>query len=112
MRFLIDENVPVQIIQWFQDAGHDAARVPAGIKNGKVLALAISETRVLITQDKDFANRLQYPPSKYPGIIVFRIHPSVVETFISSIKRLLAQGPSDLSKKLVILEPNGFHLLD
>jgi predicted nuclease of predicted toxin-antitoxin system len=63
MLFLIDENVPVQIIEWLHNSGHDATRVPAGTKNGKVLALAISESRVLLTQDKDFTNTVQYIPS-------------------------------------------------
>ena len=51
MQFLIDENVPIQIIGWLKSCGHDAMRVPAGIQNGKVLALAIAEKRILITQD-------------------------------------------------------------
>lgn len=112
MQFLVDENVPVQLIDWLQKNGHDAKRVPSGIKNGQVLALANSDFRILITQDKDFANRLQYPPAKFHGLIVLRIHPPVIEQLLAGLKKLLTEGPSDYSKKLVILESTGFHLLD
>jgi predicted nuclease of predicted toxin-antitoxin system len=112
MRFLIDENVPIQVMAWLQEKGHDAKRVPSGTKNGNVLALATSELRVVLTQDKDFANRLQYPPANYHGLIVFRIHPPIVEQLISGLQKLLNEGPSEFSKKLVILEMAGFHLLD
>src|SRR5258708_283033 len=102
MRFLIDENVPIQVMSWLQNKNHDATRVPAGIKNGQVLALASSESRVLLTQDKDFANRLQYPPAKFRGLIVLRIHPPVLEQLIASLDKLLLEGPTDFSRKLVI----------
>ena len=32
---------------------------------------------ILITRDSDFADELRYPPGSHPGIIVFRIHPSL-----------------------------------
>src|SRR5437762_2581385 len=112
MRFLVDENVPIQVIAWLKEKNHDAKRVPPGTKNGNVLALAAAESRVVVTQDRDFANRIQYPPTHYQGVIIFRIHPPIIEELISSFNHLLGEGPSDFSKKLIILEVAGFRLLD
>ncbi|MBI3322445.1 MAG: DUF5615 family PIN-like protein [Candidatus Omnitrophica bacterium] len=112
MQFLLDENVPVDLIEWLAQKGHSAIRVPAGIKNGQVLELARREKRILITQDSDFANRLLYPPEKQSGIILLRIHPPQFPKITSSIERLLSNIQADaLPGKLILLEEKEYHLI-
>ncbi len=112
MRFLIDENVKLEILRWLLKNGHDAVRVPAGTKNGSVLALGISESRVLITHDHDFADRLRYPPAKHAGIILIEIHPPIFSKLQTALQRLLSNPPADgFAGKLILLEEQGFHLV-
>ena len=112
MRILIDEDVDVRVLRWLQDQGHEAVRVPTGLKNGRVLALAIQEKRILISRDKDFTNRLQYPPANYPGLVVLRIHPPHFERLISALKRCFDQLPDDqIRAHLIVVQEAGFHIL-
>lgn len=57
MRVLLDECMPVSLMADLDAAGHDVERVsvtqPAQTDD-EVLAMAASETRVLVTLDKDF----------------------------------------------------------
>ena len=112
MRALIDENVHVKVIHWLKEEGHDAVRVPSGTKNGAVIKLAQSESRVLITQDADFSSRFLYPPDQLKGIIVFKIHPPKLEKLLKALQQLLDEFPEhNFSGKLVILEEEGCRLL-
>jgi Domain of unknown function (DUF5615) len=58
-RFLADENVPAETIEAVRHAGFDMAwvheRAP-GAADDVVLAMALADSRVLITFDKDFGN--------------------------------------------------------
>lgn len=112
MRALLDEDVHVKVLDWLIKNGHDAIRVPAGIKNGEVLKLAQREGRVLITRDKDFSNRLMYPPSQYKGIVILRIHPPELERLTRALQGMLAHLPeTELSGKTAIVEEQGYHLI-
>ncbi len=80
MRILLDEDVHARVLDWLVKQGHSVVRVSSGLKNGQVVELARQESRALISRDKDFANRLMYPPEKSAGIVVLRIHPPQKDT--------------------------------
>ncbi|MBI3292000.1 MAG: DUF5615 family PIN-like protein [Elusimicrobia bacterium] len=112
MRLLLDENTHLKLTDWFRHAGHDATRVPSGLKNGKVIELACQESRVLVTHDNDFVNPLLYPPAKHSGVILLRIHPPTLRKILTAFERLFTHLPAkEFNQKLVILEEQGYHLL-
>lgn len=112
MRFLLDEDVHIKVLDWLAQSGHDVLRVPSGLKNGRVVELACQESRVLITRDKDFANRLMYPPARFPGIVILRIHPPQLEKLIAALQSLFTNLTEDhLRGKLTVVEEQGYHLL-
>ena len=111
MRILLDENVHVKLMDRLIKLGHETVRVPSGLKNGQVMELAIRESRILLTQDKDFANRLMYPPKQYPGIIILRIHPPELDRLTSALRAFLGDlGNVSLKGKLAIVEERGYQL--
>ncbi len=77
MRFKVDENLPREVAQLLQQAGHDATSVLAqhlgGSPDTAIAAVCQQERRVLLTLDLDFANIRNYPPEKYAGLIVLRL---------------------------------------
>ena len=82
MRLLADENFPKPIIQALRANGHDVlwARTDcAGWKDVALLDLAESETRIVLTLDKDFwqiAVQRRIPMER-SGVVLFRVHPAV-----------------------------------
>ena len=77
MRVKLDENLPIQLKRLFMESGHDAVTVLdegiGGATDSDVALICLTEERVLVTQDMDFADIRMYPPGEYPGIVVFRL---------------------------------------
>lgn len=77
MRFKLDENLPRQLRRLLTESGHDAVTVldqgMGGTADSDLASACLHEKRVLLTQDTDFADIRLYPPSEYPGIVVFRL---------------------------------------
>lgn len=78
MKIKLDENLPTALTELLRAAGHDAMTVAdealGGSKDPKVLEVATSEGRTLLTFDLDFADIRRYPVGSHAGIVVFRLH--------------------------------------
>src|SRR5215813_7558537 len=76
MKFKLDENLPRSLCVRLNGLGHDTDTIEeeglAGVDDRKVIHAAMSEGRVLLTLDKDFANLLDFPADTHAGIVVFR----------------------------------------
>ena len=77
MRFLANENVPLDAISVLREKGHDIVWIRSdhpGISDEDVLSKALSEERILLTFDKDFGELAfrSHLPAKC-GVILFRI---------------------------------------
>jgi predicted nuclease of predicted toxin-antitoxin system len=77
MRFLANENFPLDAVEALRQEGHDVVWIRTespGISDPEVLSRAQAENLILLTFDKDFgelAFRTKLPAAS--GIILFRI---------------------------------------
>lgn len=84
MRLLADENFPGLLVASLRIEGHDVlwARTDCtGWKDVTILERAESESRILLTLDKDFwriALQRRVPLEK-AGVVLFRVHPATIE---------------------------------
>jgi predicted nuclease of predicted toxin-antitoxin system len=99
MRFLVDEQLPVLLADWFQSKGHDTIHVSALMTNAHVsdndiCERSMAEERVVITKDVDFLNT--YLVKKQPYKLVYvttgnlRNRP-LLDLFRSSLEQLLSE---------------------
>ena len=74
MRFLVDENLPVDVPELLQGEGHDVlylARSPQrGATDEEVWSLGASEQRIIVTRDLDFPLPDRPQP---PGLVLLRV---------------------------------------
>jgi predicted nuclease of predicted toxin-antitoxin system len=109
MRFKIDENLPVEVVETLQQAGHNAETVHSekltGTDDQHLSTVCQSENRVLITLDIGFADIRSYPPDKLPGIIVVRTKRQDEPYILGIIQRMVpAIEKEELTGKLWIVE--------
>ena len=77
MRFKLDENLPIRLKSQFTESGHDAVSVldqgMGGATDSALASACVTEQRILVTLDLDFADIRTYPPGQHPGIVVVRL---------------------------------------
>lgn len=109
MKFKIDENLPVEVVDLLRDAGYDTMSVIeqglGGNTDNTIALVCKQEQRTIITLDVDFANINTYPPSQYHGILVLRLGKQSKPHVIETIKRLLPMlSKEPVDKQLWIVE--------
>jgi len=94
LRLLADENIPRTVIIALREKGYDVASVwelRSGMSDEEVVELAIKESRIIITFDKDFGRIALLKPN-ITGIILLRIPPLnplyIVERILSVLERI------------------------
>ena len=82
MRFKLDENLPVELLETLRAAGHEADGLRdeglIGAPDDVVLDLVRRERRVLLTLDKGIANVRAHPPEAHAGTSCFDLRQRVV----------------------------------
>jgi len=93
MKFKIDENLPIELLNDLHAAGHEAETVSSegltGAPDLLILEKVRSEGRALLTLDKGIADVRTYPPEHYAGIILLRPPSSGRGTVLSFARRHL-----------------------
>ena len=111
LKFLADENLRREVVEFLQGYGCDVKTSPKGTKNGLVLRLAINDGRILITHDKDFLDPLLHPVRTTSGILLIRIHPPTVPAICAALDDLFRKlSSSDFKRRLIVLEKDGFRI--
>jgi len=112
MRFLIDANLPRSLAARIRARGHevqDSRDLGLATADDETIGnVAIRDCCVLVSRDFDFADVRNYPPSKFPGIVVVNFPSETsAEVLVAMIDAALAE-PSLLNRlegNLAIMEP-------
>ncbi len=109
MKFKIDENLPIEFADLFTARGYGATTVIGQKLQGKsdnaISDVCIREEGILVTLDLDFADIKAYPPSQFPGFIVFRIPRQNRKILTSLFQRTIPLiGQKPLEHRLWIIE--------
>ena len=111
MRILLDENVAWAILDLLTSLGHQVDHVKSiggGLKNGAEYRKAKESYELLISNDRDFLNPKDFPPTKNLGIIFLQIKMMYVQKQIEALKKLLEEeSPERLKGNLILLRESG-----
>ena len=107
MRILANENFPKDAIVAVRALGHDVSSVAElcpSCQDTEVLALAVRESRVLVTLDKDFgelAFRSGLPATC--GIVLFRVPP--IPAMVTAHAVQVLRADASYEGLFVVVEP-------
>jgi hypothetical protein len=115
VRFKLDENLPVELLDDLRAAGHEADGLQdeglIGAPDNMVLDLVRRENRVLLTLDKGIADVRAYPPKAHTGIVLFRPPAAGRGTTILFVRRHLASlFERELTGRLLVITDRGIRL--
>jgi predicted nuclease of predicted toxin-antitoxin system len=111
VRLLADENIPRASIAWLQSCGHEISaivEISPGADDRAVLDRTVSESRILLTFDRDYGRLIRHdglPPP--PAIPYCRFAPAFPEETGQLIEAVLAHGEAALLGRFVVIEREG-----
>ena len=110
LKFILDENVKKRLERFLKSKTFDTVFVPKGTVNGALAALSLSEGRVLVTNDSDFAKSEKFPKEKIFGVVPLRIAQDEPEALLLAFEHLLASKSAliDFKGVLIILKEADF----
>lgn len=107
LKFLLDENVKKELLQFLKQQGFDVIFKPKGLLNGILAELSKSEQRILITNDEDF---VEFTKEEIFSIVWLRIPQNEPESLLKAFSILLKEKAmlEDFEGKLIVLKKDGF----
>jgi len=109
MRFIVDECTGPAVARWLREHQHDVFSVyeeDRGLDDLGVLERAVTDHRILITNDKDFGNMIFREAKAHHGIILLRLEDERAANKVKVIKRLLEQYAAQLANQFVVAREN------
>jgi len=106
VRFLVDECTGPQVARWPDGLSHEVFSVYdlwRGADDIDVLGKAFSENWILITNDKDFGERIYREKMTHRGVVFLRLRDETVKSKIRVLEQLLLSYSDQLSDKYVVV---------
>jgi len=106
MRFIVDECTGPYVAKWLRKQNHDVFSVfddDRGSTDDDIIKKAYNENRVLITNDKDFGEKVYREKYPHKGIILLRLDNNKWKNRIEVLKKLLDNYQQDISNKFVVV---------
>lgn len=106
MRFLVDECTGPVAAGWLRAEGHDVFSVyeqARGADDETILAQAYGEQRVLITNDKDFGERVFRERRPHRGVIFLRLENERAMVKIQVLQQLIERYGEQLADRFVVV---------
>lgn len=83
MKFLVDQSAGARVLTTLRALGHDAVIVsqimPANAEDADILARAVAEERIIVTNDKDFGEMVFRSRKQHKGVLLFRLRDESAE---------------------------------
>lgn len=105
MRFLVDECTGPAVAKWLQQQGYEVFSVyehARGINDDEIVDRANSENRILITNDKDFGEKIFRDGKSHKGVILLRLEDERAANKIAAVQQLLANHADQLEHNFIV----------
>lgn len=106
MRFLVDESTGPVVAEWLRKKGHDVYSVfneSRGMQDAEVIQEAFVDNRILVTNDKDFGEKVFRQRQPHRGIILQCLEDERSIVKIEIIRQLLESYANNLAGNFVVV---------
>jgi predicted nuclease of predicted toxin-antitoxin system len=113
MKFLVDECTGTSVVACLRDEGHDAMAVVELMPEAndeEILARAVAEGRIVVTNDKDFGEMVFRSGLAHRGVVLLRLRDERAENKVRMMKVVLAQVGERLRNHYVVATEAGIRV--
>ncbi len=115
MKLLADLHIAPATVEFLRRLGHDVVRVsetlPPTATDREIVATAVAQGRVILTQDLDFSAIIALSGTTQPSLLSVRLSSSRIEHVNAVLERILPAVENDLlSGAVVVVEDQRIRL--
>lgn len=106
MRFLVDECTGPKVARWLRDQQHEVFSVydeARGADDDTILQKAFAENWILITNDKDFGEKVYRGHLPHHGVIFLRLTDDRAASKIAVLRRLIELYADKLPDQFLVV---------
>jgi predicted nuclease of predicted toxin-antitoxin system len=106
MRFLVDECTGPAVAGWLRQQNHDVFSVyeqARGMEDDRIIQKAFDENWILITNDKDFGEKVYRERRPHRGIVLLRLDDERSISKIDTLQRLLRDYSERIPGSFVVV---------
>lgn len=105
MKFLTDVNIPLPLIRYLIEQGHEVqdAKVDFPMaKDIQLIEIAKETGQIILTRDKDFLELTKFPKHKIP-LIVIRLNNQQTGNIVNHVEILLTNQSEEILMKSITI---------
>jgi predicted nuclease of predicted toxin-antitoxin system len=109
MRFLVDECTGPVVATWLREQDHEVFSVfdsARGLDDDTVIRKAFSENWILVTNDKDFGEKIFRENRPHHGVVLLRLEDERAKMKLMVLEQLLANHAERLPDQFVVVTEN------
>lgn len=106
MRFLVDECTGPAVARWLRHQQHEVFSVyeeARGMDDDNIIQKSFEENWILITNDKDFGEKIYRERHPHRGVIFLRLDDERAGSKIETIQKLLQGYANELADRYVVV---------
>ena len=107
LKFLLDENVRIELFNFLKQNGFDVTRAPKSAPDNKLQEISKRERRILITNDEDF---IESTVGEIFAVIWLKIPQNKPEVLLETVEKLTREI-KDFSERLFVLKSGCWDVL-
>ena len=106
MRFLVDECTGPAVGRWLREQGHEVYSIYEelrGIDDDEIIKIGYAENWIIITNDKDFGEKVYREKYPHRGVILLRLENDRTQGKIAALRRVLDNHADKLNDNFVVV---------
>ena len=106
MRFLVDECTGPAVACWLREQNYEVFSVyeeARGSDDDEIIEKAFAEDWILITNDKDFGEKVYRERRPHKGVIFMRLEDERAVSKLATLRRLLEGYAGELPNRFVVV---------
>jgi predicted nuclease of predicted toxin-antitoxin system len=106
MRFLVDECTGPAVARWLRHQNYEVFSVyeeARGLDDEDIIQKAFAENWILITNDKDFGEKVYRERHPHRGVVFLRLDDERASSKIETIQKLLQGYANELADRYVVV---------
>lgn len=113
MQFIVDESTGAAVLEYLRSVGHDVLAVAETMPQAEdqdILARAVTERRILVTNDKDFGELVFRSGQPHYGVLLLRLHDESRTNRVRVVKAVLEQYADRLAGRFAVATEGGVRI--